>query len=182
MSVAEVHTTGGPAGADGAPSNTGSEDAVAARLQTLEGMTYDRLRTEWRRLYRAHPPKRVARDLLMLGVAWKVQEKAYGGLGAATKRRLANLAQAMEQDGDIARNRVAHLKPGAKLLREWQGKTHTVIVLEDGFEWEGKRRRSLSAIARTITGAHWSGPHFFGLQAKTEEVGSQTGAGQTHNA
>ena len=85
----------------------------------------------------------------------------------------------------MARNRRAQLKRGAKRLSEWQGKNQTVIVLEDGFEWAGKRWRSLSAIARTITGAHWSGPRFFGLQAKTEaaeEVGSQTGAGQTHNA
>ena len=126
------------------------------------------LRTEWRRLYRAHPPKRVARDLLVLGVAWKIQEQAYGGLGAATKRRLADLAKTMERDGDLARSRVARLKPGAKLIREWRGETHTVIVLEDGFEWRGKRRRSLSVIAKLITGAHWSGPRFFGLNGKAE--------------
>lgn len=168
MSVAEVHTTGSPVRADGAPSDAGSEDAVAARLQALEGMTYDGLRTEWRRLYRAHPPKRVARDLLVLGVAWKIQEHAYGGLGAATKRRLAELAKTMEQDGDLARNRVARLKPGAKLIREWRGETHTVIVREDGFEWRGKRWRSLSVIAREITGSHWSGPRFFGLNRKAE--------------
>ncbi len=164
----EIHTTGSPARADGAPSHAGSEDAVAARLQALEGMTYDGLRNEWRRLYRAHPPKRVARDLLVLGVAWKIQEQAYGGFGAATKRRLADLATTMEQDGDLARSRVARLKPGAKLIREWRGEIHTVIVLEDGFEWRGKRRRSLSVIAKLITGAHWSGPRFFGLNGKAE--------------
>jgi hypothetical protein len=131
-------------------------------------MTYDELRVEWRRLYRAHPPKRVSRDLLMLGVAWKVQERAYGGLGAATKRRLADLAKTMEQDGDLARSRVARLKPGARLVREWRGQTHTVIVLEDGFEWQGKRWRSLSVIAREITDAHWSGPRFFGLNGKAK--------------
>ncbi len=168
MSVAEAHPTGSPARVDGRRSDAGSEDAVAARLQVVEGMTYDRLRTEWRRLYRAHPPKRVARDLLMLGVAWKIQEQAYGGLGAAIKRRLADLAKTMEQDGDLARSRVARLKPGARLIREWRGETHTVIVLEDGFEWQGKRRRSLSVIAKLITGAHWSGPRFFGLNGKAE--------------
>ncbi len=168
MSVTEVHTTRSPACADGAPSDARSKDAVAARLQALEGMTYDELRSEWRRLYRAHPPKRVARDLLALGVAWKIQEQAYGGLGAATKRRLVDLAKTMEQDGDLARRRVARLKPGAKLIRECRGETHTVIVLEDGFEWQGKRRRSLSVIATLITGAHWSGPRFFGLNGKAE--------------
>ena len=168
MSVTEVRTTGSPARADGEPSDAGSEDAVAARLQALEGMTYDALRAEWRRLFRAQAPKRVSRDLLMLGVAWKIQEQAHGGLGAAAKRRLADLAKTMEQDGDLARSRVARLKPGAKLIREWRGKTHTVIVLEDGFEWRGKRRRSLSVIAKLITGAHWSGPRFFGLNGKAE--------------
>jgi hypothetical protein len=168
MSITEAHTTGCPARADGKPSNTGSEDTVVAMLHALEGMTYDELRVEWRRLYRAQPPKRVARDLLILGVAWKIQEQAYGGLGAATKRRLAGLAKTMERDGDLARSRVARLKPGAKLIREWQGKTHTVAVLEDGFEWRGRQWRSLSVIAREITGSHWSGPRFFGLNGKAE--------------
>ena len=168
MSVTEIHTMESPTRAAGAPGDAGCEDAVAARLRALEGMTYDGLRVEWRRLYRAHPPQRVARDLLVLGVAWKIQEQAYGGLGAATKRRLADLAKTLEQDGDLARRRVARLKPGARLVREWRGQSHTVIVVEDGFEWQGKRWRSLSAIAREITDAHWSGPRFFGLNAKAE--------------
>ncbi len=74
----------------------------------------------------------------------------------------------MERDGDLARRRIARLKPGAKLTREWRGETHTVIVLEDGFEWRGRKWRSLSSIAREITGAHWSGPRFFGLNGKAE--------------
>jgi Protein of unknown function (DUF2924) len=139
---------------------------VAARLQALEQMDHAALRVEWRRLYRAHPPKRVTRDLLMLGVAWKIQEQAYGGLGATTKRRVADLAATLERDGDVTRSRVARLKPGAKLVREWHGKTHTVIVGEGGFEWKGRHWRSLSVIAREITGGHWSGPRFFGLKEK----------------
>lgn len=141
----------------------GTPDTVSTKLRALEQMDRASLRSEWRRLYRAYPPKRVARDLLMLGVAWKIQERAYGGFGAATKRRLANLAKTLERDGDVTRNRTARLKPGARIVREWCGKTHTVTVREDGFEWKGKLWRSLSAIAREITGAHWSGPRFFGL-------------------
>ncbi len=139
---------------------------MAVKLEALEQMDYATLRREWRRLYRAQPPKRVAHDLLMLGVAWKIQERAYGGLGVATKRHLAEMAQVMERDGDITRNRVARLKPGAKLVREWRGEAHTVIVVEDGFEWMGRHWRSLSVIAREITGVHWSGPRFFGLNGK----------------
>jgi hypothetical protein len=141
---------------------------AAAKLQALEQMDRATLSAEWRRRYRAHPPKRVARDLLMLGIAWKIQEQAYGGLGVATKRRLAELVSTMDRDGDVTRNRIARLKPGAKLLREWGGKTHTVTVVENGFEWKGRHWQSLSAIAREITGAHWSGPRFFGLKAATE--------------
>jgi hypothetical protein len=99
----------------------GAAETVAAKLRALEAMDYAALRAEWRRLYRAQSPKRVARDLLLVGVAWKIQEQAYGGLGAATKRRLADLAKTMERDGDVTRNRVARLKPGAKLVREWRG-------------------------------------------------------------
>jgi hypothetical protein len=137
-------------------------------------MDYAALRAEWRRLHRAQPPKRVARDLLLLGVAWKIQAQAYGGLGAATKRRLAELAKALERNGDVTRNRVARLKPGAKLVREWRGATHTVTTVEDGFEWNSRPWRSLSAIAREITGVHWSGPRFFGLNGKaTPQTGSE---------
>jgi hypothetical protein len=143
-----------------APSET------TVHLQALEAMSYATLRAEWRRLYRVLPPKRVARELLLLGVAWKLQEQALGGLGATTRHSLAALTQALEQDGDIKRSRLVQLKPGAKLLREWHGKTHTVLVLEEGFEWRGRRWRSLSEIAQAISGAHWSGPRFFGLTGK----------------
>jgi hypothetical protein len=149
-------------GADG----LGSADDVAAKLRALEQMDGPALRREWRRLYRCHPPKGVRRELLLLGVAWKAQEQAYGGLGAATKRRLADLAETLERDGDVTRGRVARLRAGVKLVREWRGETHTVIVCEDGFEWRDRHWRSLSVIACEITGGHWSGPRFFGLTGR----------------
>ena len=163
----------------------GAAEEVATRLKAIGEMDYDALRREWRRLYRHHPPKRVSRDLLMLGVAWKLQERAYGGLSATMKRRLAELAKTMDEQGDLVKARLVRLKPGAKLVREWRGETHDVLVLEDGFQWRGRRWRSLSAIAREITGAHWSGPRFFGLQAKAEaaeEVGFETGAEEARDA
>ena len=100
------------------------------------------------------------------------QEQALGGLSAATRRRLAGLAQMLERDGDVTRNRVTRLRPGAKLVREWRGETHTIAVLDDGFEWQGRRWRSLSAIAREISGGHWSGPRFFGLTGTRMEDAS----------
>ena len=164
----DIHTTESATCADGESHDASCKNAAVAKLRALEGMDYDGLRREWRRLYRAHPPKRVSRDLLVLGVAWKIQEKAFGGLTAATKRRLVDLAETMQRDGDVTRNRVARLKPGAKFIRTWRGETHKVVVLEDGFEWNGRRWRSLSAIALEITGAHWSGPRFFGLKGRVD--------------
>ncbi len=152
--------------------HTAAGTDVVAKLAALPEMAAVDLRAEWRRLYRAHPPRRIGRHLLELGVGWKIQEQAYGGLGVATKRHLAEMAKVMNRDGDITQIRVARLKPGAKLVREWHGKVHTVIVVEDGFEWMGRHWRSLSVIAREITGVHWSGPRFFGLNGK---AGQQTG-------
>ena len=155
-----------------APNSLGSTtEAVAAKLQAAETMDYAALRDAWRRLYRVAPPRRVSRDLLLLGVAWKVQELAYGGLGATTRRRLNELVQALEQDGDIVRDRVARLKPGARIIRAWGGTTHTVVVHDEGFTWNGRRWRSLSAIAQAITGAKWSGPRFFGLKGTAVDKG-----------
>jgi hypothetical protein len=163
MVEAKTHSTGRPVSAAGRQGDAGSDDAVNVALRALAEMDYGALRAEWRRHYRGHPPKRVSRDLLVLGIAWKIQARSHGGLRATTKRRIAALAKIDLDDGSGARGRVARLKPGARLVREWHGQTHTVMVLEDGFEWRGQHWRSLSVIAREITGTHWSGPRFFGL-------------------
>jgi hypothetical protein len=151
---------------------------VAARLQALEDMDNVALREEWRRLYRVAPPKRIRRDLLLLAVAWKIQEQAFGGLSAATKRRLVDLADGNGRSPNGAASQSARLKPGARLVREWQGRTHTVTVTEDGFHWNGKTWRSLTKIAGQITGSHWSGPRFFGLKGSSAVTmsGADTGA------
>ncbi len=140
-------------------------DDDPAGLRSLADLSSEKLRAEWRRLFRVPPPPRVRRELLLLGVAWKRQERALGGLGGlggATQRRLAELAGA-DRPSEPDRRRGVRLKPGARLLREWRGETHSVLVLEDGFAWRDQRWRSLSEIACAITGAHWSGPRFFGL-------------------
>jgi hypothetical protein len=137
--------------------------ATTEKLHGLQSFGYYDLLEEWRRLFRAQPPKRIGRDLLILGISWKIQEQAYGGHRPTTKRRLNELWNMIARDGDVTRDRVERLKPGAKLVREWRNQTHTVIVLDDSFEWQGKQWRSLTAIARAITGTHWSGPRFFAL-------------------
>jgi hypothetical protein len=144
----------------------------ANALSALAGMTALDLRAAWRRLYRAHPPKRLSRDLLELAVAWKLQERALGGLPVTGKRQLAELAQTMEAKSDLTRARKVSLKPGARLLRTWDGKTHEVLVVEDGFLWRGETWCSLSVIAREMTGTRWSGPRFFGLTRAKSGRGS----------
>jgi Protein of unknown function (DUF2924) len=141
-----------------------------AKLAAVAQMDAERLRTEWRRWYRALPPSRIGRELLLLGVAWKIQEQVHGGLSAGSKRRLAELAATMADGGNLVRSRAVRLRHGAKLVREWQGQTITVLVLEDGFEWRGGRWQSLSMIAREITGTRWSGPRFFGIDKKKRRV------------
>lgn len=147
-----------------------SANSVASQLQALQNMSRSALAEEWRRHYRSQPPKRVSRQLLMLAIAWKLQERSQGGLRPASRRRLAELASGMAERGDIGQGRIERLKPGAKLIREWRGEVHQVVVLDDGFEWRGRKWRSLSIIAREITQTHWSGPRFFGLKGKNAAV------------
>jgi hypothetical protein len=136
---------------------------VDARLAALEAMTTADLRLEWRRLCCTTPPTRLSRDLLLRGTAYKIQEQAYGGLSLSTKRRLQSLAGVADQRTSAAASPAAILRPGTKLVREWRGRVHTVLVLEDGFDYQDARYRSLSRIARQITGVHRSGPLFFGI-------------------
>ncbi len=132
-------------------------------LSALAKMPRIELQDRWRRLYGAEPPAHISRDLMVRTIAYRIQEREYGGLDKNTKRRLRSLARALESEGERSLSTGPTLKPGAKLIREWHGKTYTVTALEEGFEFKGKRFRSLSRIAREITGARWSGLRFFGL-------------------
>ena len=142
------------------PPATGDLEGQLAALARTE---YPDLQAAWQRLFRSRPPKKLGREMLELAVAWKLQERASGGHGSPTKRQLVSLAQSLRTDGDIAKVRIVAMKRGATLLREWNGETHQVLVLNSGFQWRGGRWASLSAIAREITGTRWSGPRFFGL-------------------
>ena len=143
--------------------NGNKAQALGEDIAALKSRSYDDLRFAWQRAYRNNPPKFLSRDLLELGIAWKLQERAFGGLGVTAKRHLDEVAGAIGAKSDIAKVRRISLRPGARLLREWAGEVHEVLVTEDGFEWRGKTWRSLSVIAREMTGTRWSGPRFFGL-------------------
>jgi hypothetical protein len=120
------------------------------------------LRRAWRTLHHTGPPLGLSRDLIIRGLADKRQERAHGGPSRALQRRLRILAGEFEK-GARSFDPGVVLKTGTRLVRQWRGHTHTVLVREDGFEYDGQRYRSLTVIAERITGAHWSGPRFFGL-------------------
>src|SRR5271167_3639629 len=122
------------------------------------------------------PPLGLSRDLIIRGLADKLQERADGGPRRALQRRLQTLAGEFEK-GALSFDPGVVLKTGANLVRHWRGHTHAVLVGEDGFEYEGQRYPSLTVIAERITGAHWSGPRFFGL-TKRARASSPAGAGQ----
>jgi len=144
---------------------------LPARLAALGAMTREELVVEWCRQFRVNPPDRIRRELLELAIAWKLQEKALGGLKKAVATELRGLAQALATTGDILRVKTPRLKPGARLVREWGGATHEVTVADGGYLWNGVIKKSLSAIAEAITGTHWSGPRFFGLTSRAKPVG-----------
>jgi hypothetical protein len=136
-------------------------------IAALQGAATHDLRIAWRRLYRGEPPRRMIRDLLIRAIAYRMQERVHGGLAPATKRRLHSLVAEIEAKGTEAFDPGIVLKPGARLVREWAGHVHTVLVLEEGFDYDDERYPSLSKIAARITGAHWSGPRFFGIRKTT---------------
>ena len=140
------------------------------RLRALATMDIATLKAEWRRLYRVSPPPRLRRDLLTRGIADKWQESALGGLPSAIRRRLLAMVSGGQEEGEAARVQpTPRLRPGTRLLRTWRGRTMSVTVLEDGFLFDDRRYTSLTEVAQAITGAHWSGPRFFGL-AKPRSV------------
>jgi hypothetical protein len=141
----------------------GTMSAPDNEIGSLEHLPTHELKIAWRRFYRAEPPRSMPRDLMIRALAYRMQERAHGGLAPATKRKLRSVVAEIEAKGTAIFNPGVALKPGARLVREWARQTHTVIVLKDDFEYEGERYPSLTKIAAKITGAHWSGPRFFGI-------------------
>jgi hypothetical protein len=142
--------------------------AIEGEIKRLRSLNPKQLREEWRRLYHGDAPK-ISRDLLVLALGYRLQELEYGGLGKATRRKLQTIAKSLRATGRVGSAPSLSLKPGARLVREWHGRTHTVTITEDGFEHAGATYPSLSKIAKKITGAHWSGPRFFGLAKPDKE-------------
>ena len=160
------------------PSPSGSTSFLdTVCIGDLSGFDRDAIHDLWRRLHRKPPPKGLTGDLLVRALAYRIQIERHGGLSRGAQQRLATAArQAMQErartgqedggdrGGGLAASRT--LRPGTRLVREWQGEVHEVIALADGFLWNGSSYRSLSVIARAITGTSWNGWIFFGIERK----------------
>ena len=140
-----------------------TRDALDQEIGVLAGLPRFELVERWQALYRADPPKGISRLLLVRAIAYEMQAKRFGELRPATSRRLSKLVHGPAGAESVKTVTPPKLKPGARLVREWNGTSHVVEVIEGGFVWRGERHSSLSAIAHAITGARWSGPRFFGL-------------------
>ena len=141
-------------------------------IEHLDQLSRAELRELWKRELAEQPPSSLGRDILALGIAYARQERHYGGLSRPVAKELDRLlARALGDGNDTPELSATPLpRAGTILMREWHGITHHVTVTEDGFLWNGKPHRSLSSIARAITGTAWNGPRFFGLR----EVNSRT--------
>jgi hypothetical protein len=141
------------------------KDASREALARLPTLDIHELREEWRRLYKADVSPHLSRELVIRAVAYTGCRKLLWAVSAWSRSaNCARSATELKQTGGAAKHFRPQLKPGTRLMREWQGRTYEVVVLDDGFSWQGTRCNSLSAIARKITGTAWSGPLFFGLK------------------
>lgn len=133
-------------------------------LARLEELSPTELKEEWARQYHAPTPK-ISPAVLRLGLGYRLQEQKLGGLSREARLLLRQHTKAETEPATAPKPR--KLTAGTRLVRDWHGVGHTVTVLEKGFEYEGRTWRSLSAIAKAITGTHWNGPRFFGLTERS---------------
>ena len=138
-----------------------SHTKLYERLRALENASRVELVEEWHRVFKSDPPRYASPKFMAQGIAYALQERAFGGLPLAIQRQLSSIA-----NGEPMQAKSPKIKPGTRLLREWHGTTHEVMATDKGYVWNGTTYRSLTAIARTITGTQWNGPVFFGLKRK----------------
>lgn len=147
-------------------------NTLVPRLAELENLDLPELREKWQQHYGTEPPPSMSRELLQRAVGYKMQEVVFGGLSRRTLFQLSTMKTASGTKSlSNVRSAAPAPKSGTKLIREWQGKVHEVLALEDGqFAYGGKNYRSLTTVARQITGTHQSGPRFFGIQVARSGV------------
>ena len=146
------------------PRGTIDDPALETEIGRLPNLSLFELRHRWQTLFGHPAPKSLRRNFLARAVAYQMQVEAYGGLSVATKRRLREIANAVRTGDANAILGSSRTKPGTQMIRQWQNTTHTVTALGEGFEWNGRTYKSLSAAANAITGTNWNGFAFFGIK------------------
>src|SRR5437588_3265535 len=149
---------------------------LKAEIARMRDLDLPELWAVWQKHYCTTAPKTLRRKILILSIAWRIQADYAGGLKPATRKYLRQVAEAARSGSVVRPPPARRIKPGTKLIRVWQDKTHTVTALVDGFEWQGSRYRSLSEIARTMTGTRWNGLVFFGVKSNAS---NSNAAGRT---
>jgi Protein of unknown function (DUF2924) len=149
-----------------------SPETISRKLASLESSSIKALKQQWRALYGSEPPHRISRELLTRAVAYRIQEQARGGLKPSTRRLLVRLGNDARDGQPLKFEPSTAASAGTVLVRDWHGSAHEVKVLDQGVLYKRKRYRSLTEVAKLITGAHWNGPRFFGLRIKRGQEAS----------
>jgi hypothetical protein len=147
-----------------------NRNSVLRQLAALQNMSTEELKEKWRDLYGSEPPD-YRKPMLLRKLAYRIQELYYGGIPKAVKKQLTQIARndpALCQKGKTSSK--SNILPGTRFIRIWKGKHHEVTALEDGFEYKGRKFRSLSAVAKQITGTKWNGFIFFGVRKKQSQT------------
>jgi len=144
-------------------------EALAAEIASLWKLGIDELRERWKAMYGRAPFQEIGRSFLIRAIAYRLQEKGFGGLTPSTRRLLAHVVEETATGSSPKKPQIRKAQSGTVLIREWQGNAHRVTMLDDGVSFNGKHYRSLSEVAREITGSRWSGPRFFGLRLPATE-------------
>ena len=138
---------------------------LAVEIAHLRGLDLDGLRSRWRSTFARQAPAHLPKHLLLRILAYRLQVNVYGDLDKTTARFLVRLAASgLNAGASVPLPNAQAVKPGTQLLRDWEGVTHRVMALESGYAWDGGTYKSLSHVARAITGTRWNGPRFFGLR------------------
>jgi hypothetical protein len=157
------------------PRATIEDAALEAEIERLPALGLFELRNRWKTLFGHSAPKSLRRNFLARAVAYQMQVEAYGGLSVATKRWLREIAKAVRNGDGTAVLGSSPIRPGTQMIRQWQNVNHTVTALAEGFEWNGRTYKSLSAVASAITGTNWNGFAFFGI--KRAPLGNKNASG-----
>ena len=146
--------------------------SISGQIAKLHTSSRQQLLDMWQKLYRRAAPTGIRRELLVPFLAYRMQEEAYGGLKPTTRSELRRIARDLENPTASSQRRTrTKIKAGTRLVRQWRGDTHEILITEAGYEYRGSNYSSLSKIACKITGTRWSGPAFFGLNKTNSDPG-----------